>query len=59
MKKINSTQFVNSTINAENMTITEYTKDDQYEFSLQKILEDWSGIDGVTFTIRKESKITD
>lgn len=59
MKKHMSTTFTNATINIEDMTITEYTKDDKYVFDLRKTLEDWSNIDGLTLSIKKEDKITD
>lgn len=59
MKKHMSTTFTNAIINIEDMTITEYTKDDKYVFDLNKILEDWNNIDGLTLSIKKEDKITD
>ena len=59
MRKTNSNVFRNAVIDAENLTITETNKDEQYVFDLQKVLSDWSGIDGVSLTIKKDSVITD
>lgn len=59
MKKYNSNVFSNATIDSEKMTITEYTKDDQYTFDLKTVLDQWSGIDGISLTIKKEEKVTD
>lgn len=59
MKKSNSCSFKNATIDSEKMTITEYTKDDQYVFDLNKVLSDWSGIDGLSISIKKDEEITD
>ena len=59
MRKIKSVSFRNATIDVENMKITEYTKDDQYEFSLLEILSEWDKLDGITLTIRKENEQTD
>lgn len=59
MKKSQSCSFKNATINAEEMTITEYTKDDQYVFDLSEILKTWNQIDGITITIKKDEEVTD
>ena len=59
MKKYNSNVFTNAVIDSEKMTITEYTKDDQYVFDLKTVLDLWSGVEGISLTIKKEDKITD
>ena len=59
MKKYNSNVFTNAVIDSEKMTITEYTKDDQYVFDLKSVLDQWSGVEGISLTIKKEEKITD
>lgn len=59
MKKSSSCSFKNATIDTEKMTITEYTKDDQYVFDLKTVLDQWSGIDGLSISIKKDEEITD
>lgn len=59
MKKSSSCSFKNCTIDIEKMTVTEYTKDDQYVFDLNKVLSEWSGIDGLSISIKKDEEITD
>jgi hypothetical protein len=57
MKLVNSNAFKNCTIDVENMTLTEVTKDDEYVFDLHRILSDWSGIDGLSITIKKDTEV--
>ena len=59
MKKSTSNVFKNAVINAEDMTITEYTKDEEYVFDLKKVLSNWDSVDGITLTIKKDYEITD
>ena len=57
-KGINNT-FKNAKIDSEKMTITEVTKDDEYVFDLNEVLDQWNGIEGITVTIKKDEEITD
>lgn len=56
-KASKSVSFKNATINKEDMTITEFTKDDSKTYSLEKIIADWDGIDGVSLTIKQDNDI--
>lgn len=56
-KASKSVSFKNATINKEDMTITEFTKDDSKTYSLEKIIADWDGIDGVSITIKQDNDI--
>ena len=59
MRKIKSVSFRNAVVDVENMKITEYTKDDQYEFNLLDVLKDWDQVEGISLTIRKENEETE
>lgn len=52
-----STSFKGAVISKEDMTITEYTKDDTKVYSLEKILFDWDGVEGITLTIKQDDEI--
>lgn len=56
-KQSKSVSFKNATINFDNMTILELTKDDEKIFSLEKVLKDWEGIDGISLTIKYDDEI--
>lgn len=56
-KESKSVSFKNATINKEDMTITEFTKDDSKTYSLENVIEDWDGIDGVSLTIKRDDDI--
>lgn len=51
-KKSKSISFKNATICVADGTITEYTRDDSKTYSIKHLLESWSGIDGVSITIK-------
>ena len=58
MKKNLSLSLKNATIDLEDMTITEYTKDDSETFSLiNDVLSMFDGIDGVSISIKKENAV--
>lgn len=48
--------FSNATIDAEEMTIIEYKKDDMFEHDIMEILREWSGKDGLTISIRLDTQ---
>lgn len=52
-----SISFRNSTIDNESMTITEINKDDEKTYDLKKILKDWSGIEGLSFSIKQDEEL--
>ena len=56
-KASKSVSFKNATINKEDMTITEFTKDDSKTYSLERVIADWDGIDGVSLTIKQDNDI--
>lgn len=56
-KESKSVSFKNATINKEDMTITEFTKDDSKTYSLENVIADWDGIDGVSLTIKRDNDI--
>lgn len=56
-KESKSVSFKNATINKEDMTITEFTKDDSKTYSLENVIADWDGIDGVSLTIKRDDDI--
>jgi len=57
MKKSSSLSIRNATIDINDMTITEITKDDSQTYSLVDILKEWDGVDGVTLVIKREVSI--
>lgn len=52
-----STAFKGAVINKEDMTITEFTKDDSRTYSLDKLLDEWNGIEGISLTIKQDDEI--
>lgn len=56
-KKTKSIAFKNATINIDDMTITEFTKDDTKVYDLKKVLQDWDDIDGISLTIKQDNDV--
>ena len=56
-KKSKTIAFNNATINKEDMTITEYNKDDVKTYSIKKLIEEWDGIDGISLTIKQDDDV--
>lgn len=56
-KKTKSIAFKNAVINKEDGTITEYTKDDMKVYLIDKLLEDWDGVEGISLTIKQDNEI--
>lgn len=54
-KVTKSMTFKNATICLEDMTITEYEKDDVREYSIIDALRDWDMIDGLDISFRRGS----
>lgn len=58
MAKISkSASFKCATINTADMTITEYSKEETKVYGLEKLLQDWNGIDGISLTIKQDNEI--
>lgn len=57
MKRTKSISLKNATINLEDETVTEYTKDETKTYNIRKILEDWNHVDGVSITIKQDNEV--
>ena len=49
--------FKNAVIDKSEGTITEFTKDDTKTYSIDKLLEDWDGIEGISLTIKQDDDV--
>lgn len=56
-KASKSIAFKNATIDKSEMTITEITKDDTKVYSLDKLIEDWDGIEGISIVMKKDADV--
>lgn len=56
-KASKSIAFKNAVIDKAEGTITEFTKDDTKTYSIDKLLEDWDGIEGITLTIKQDDDV--
>ena len=56
-KASKSIAFKNATIDKSEMTITEITKDDTKVYSLDKLIEDWDGIEGISIVMKKDDDV--
>ena len=56
-KASKSIAFKNAVIDKEEGTITEFTKDDTKVYSLEKLIEDWDGIEGISIVIKKDDDV--
>lgn len=56
-KASKSIAFKNAVIDKSEGTITEFTKDDTKTYSIDKLLEDWDGIEGISLTIKQDNDI--
>ena len=54
-KKSKSVSLKNVTVDLDNMTFTEVSKDEMHEYNIMDILADWNNQDGVSISIRKEA----
>ena len=39
------------------MTITEHIKDDVRVYSIEKLLSEWNGIEGISLTIKQDNEL--
>ena len=56
-KASKSIAFKNAVIDKAEGTITEFTKDDTKVYSIEKLLEDWDQIEGVSLTIKQDDDV--
>lgn len=56
-KASKSIAFKNATIDKSEMTITEITKDDTKVYSIEKLLEEWDQIEGISLTIKQDDDV--
>jgi len=56
-KTTKATAFSKAVINTDDMTITEYVKDDTKVYSIKKLLSEWNGVEGISLTIKQDSEI--
>lgn len=56
-KTTKATAFSKAVINTDDMTITEYIKDDTKVYSIEKLLSEWNGVEGISLTIKQDSEI--
>lgn len=56
-KASKSIAFKNATIDKTEGTITEFTKDDTKVYSLEKLIEDWDGIEGISIVMKKDDDV--
>lgn len=56
-KKSKSIAFKNAVIDKAEGTITEIMKDSLKTYHIDKLLEDWDGIEGITLTIKQDDDV--
>ena len=56
-KRTKSIAFKNAVIDTNDMTITEFIKDDTKVYDLNKILADWNDVEGISLTIRQDNEV--
>ena len=49
--------FKNAVIDKTEGTITEFTKDDTKVYSIEKLLEDWDQVEGISLTIKQDDDV--
>lgn len=52
-----SVTFTNATINKDRMIIKEDQKDGIQTYSIDKLLDEWNGIPGISLTIKQKDEI--
>lgn len=56
-KASKSIAFKNAVIDKAEGTITEFTKDDTKAYSIEKLLEDWDQVEGISLTIKQDDDV--
>jgi hypothetical protein len=49
--------FKNATINTHDWTITEFSKEETKTYDLKEILNNWSDIDGLNFSLKQVDEL--
>lgn len=58
MAKLSKSQaFKSAVISKEDMTITEFLKDETKTYDLMKLIEAWDGVEGISLTIKQDSEL--
>ena len=56
-KTTKTTTFSKAVINTEYMKITEHIKDDVRVYSIEKLLSEWDGVEGISLTIKQDNEL--
>ena len=56
-KASKSIAFKNAVIDKAEGTISEFTKDDTKVYSIEKLLEDWDQVEGISLTIKQDDDV--
>ena len=56
-KASKSIAFKNAVIDKAEGTITEFTKDETKVYSIEKLLEEWDQIEGISLTIKQDDDV--
>ena len=56
-KASKSIAFKNAVIDKAEGSITEFTKDDSKGYSIEKLLEDWDQVEGISLTIKQDDDV--
>lgn len=56
-KASKSIAFKNAVIDKAEGTITEFTKDNTKVYSIEKLLEDWDQVEGISLTIKQDDDV--
>ena len=56
-KMTRTTSFKNATISRSDMTITEISKDEEKVYSLNKLIDDWNGVEGISISIKQDNDL--
>lgn len=60
MAKISkSMAFKDAQLNLNDMTLTEFKKDDTTEYNIMDILKEWDGIEGISLTIKLDNDVNE
>lgn len=58
-KSTKAVSFQKAQINLQDMTLTEYLKDETNTFNIMDILKAWDGVDGINFSIKLDNTISE
>jgi len=58
-KSTKAVSFQKAQINLEDMTLTEYLKDETNTFHIMDILKEWDGIDNINWSIKQDNTINE